>query len=81
MEYIEENIERYIDFIPEEDIDIPENKENDQEFIQHKKIGYMDNYIKEAKKMGYARDVEISTTAVLFGCNIRVYQQEYGKFD
>ena len=34
-------------------------------------------YIKEAKKNGtYPGDIEISTAAILFGCKIRVYQQE-----
>ena len=36
-EYIEENIERCINFIPEEDIDIPENKEWPKIYI-HKKF-------------------------------------------
>ena len=33
----------------------------------------MHNYIKDAKKNGtFAGDIEISTTAILFGCNIRI---------
>lgn len=33
------------------------------------------------KKNGtFAGDIEISTTAILFGCNKRIYQQDYRKF-
>ena len=71
----------YIEYIADEDVDIPKEKENNDEFKQNKKLEYMKNYIKEAKKNGtYAGDIEISTAAILFGCNIRIYQQDYGNF-
>ena len=79
--YIEENMGLYIEYIADEDVDIPKEKENNDEFKQNKKLEYMKNYIKEAKKNGtYAGDIEISTAAILFGCNIRIYQQDYGNF-
>ena len=71
--YIEDNIEFYIEYIPDEDVDIPKEREDDIDFKKNKKLDYMHNYIKDAKKNGtFAGDIEISTTAILFGCNIRI---------
>ena len=48
-----------MEFIPQEDIDIPENKANDQEHIQYKKkCEYMDNYIKKPKKLGHMLGIQ-----------------------
>ena len=42
---------------------------------------YFNSYIKNAKLNGaYAGDIEISTAAILFGCNIRIYVQDVGNF-
>ena len=42
---------------------------------------YFNSYVSNAKLNGtYAGDIEISTAAILFGCNIRIYVQDIGNF-
>lgn len=48
--YIEDNIEFYIEYIPDEEVDIPKERDNDNDFKKNKKLDYMHNYFKDAKK-------------------------------
>ena len=81
FEFIENNIDIYLEYIPEEDFCIPDEKKDDINYINNIRKDYIKRYIERGKKDGtYAGDIEISTAAKLFGANIRKYLQDIGIF-
>ena len=74
--YMEKNIDSYINYIALEELNIENEDIDNEDLIKAKKIQYLQEYIDTAKNNGtYAGDIEISTSAILFGCNIRIYTQ------
>ena len=81
FEFIENNIDIYLEYIPEEDLCIPDEKKDDINYINNIRKDYIRRYIERGKKDDtYAGDIEISTAAKLFGANIRIYLQDIGIF-
>ena len=78
VSYIENNLEEYLIFIPEDDLNLPTNIEYSNEFIQQKKREYLNKYIQKAKNnkelAGY---LEISIAGLLFNAKIRLYVKQY----
>ena len=57
------------------------NELNDDDVVKNKKLDYISNYIDKAKLDNtYAGDIEISISALLLNCNIRMYYQSNSSF-
>ena len=80
--YIEQNIDYYLIFISDEEVNIKnEDGLSDDEIIKKKK-DYLLQYIENAKKDKYwAGDLEISTANLIFNAKILIYTLENDKFN
>ena len=57
ISYIDENKKQYIEYIADEDVDIPKEQAHKEEYKKLKKTEYINKYIKEAyKESTYAGD-------------------------